>query len=175
MVLVAAVVGGAWLYVNKNVGQGKRVPDGAKAVDERPKIDHQSFSREEAISSLTALESASPLDFNTALHRKIIEPSTLPKEAMPFITPAPGETVKAEQDSKGAPAYYVSYFSENPMPENYLSQSRIARQNGFNVLRGVRDQLSSTLDLESPTHQVRISQLAVSEEKTEVIIYIKNR
>lgn len=164
---------GVWFYSKQNNFQS--LPPGAKVVAQRPSISPESFSREDAISSLAALEAVSLLDFSSTLHRKAVEASALPAMVNPFVTPARGELVKYEQDSKGAPVYYASYFSEQPMPENYLSQLRIAKQNGFMVLRGVRERLSSTIDLESDTYQMRISQLAISEERTEVFISIKRK
>jgi hypothetical protein len=170
---VAVVVGGVWFYLRQEKDTlTSRVPEGAQEVDQRPVIDAEAFSREEALQSLMGLEAASSLSFNTYVY-KSVEPSVLPATLSPFLTPATGESVKVKQDSNNPSLFVATYFSENPMPENYLSQLRTANKNGFEVIRGVRSELSSTIDLESSTHLVRISQLAVSEERSEVIISVK--
>jgi hypothetical protein len=175
--LIVAVVGvGTWFYFNqgKKDGATPRIPVGAKEEMERPKIDPEAFNREEALQSLMGLEAASTLTFSSYAY-KSAEPAVLPESLSPFVTPASGERVKVQQDAYDPSLLKVTYFSENPMPENYLNQLRLARQNEFKVIRGVRSELSSTIDLESDTIVVRISQLAVNEERTEVIISIKSK
>lgn len=141
----------------------------------RPPIDPTSFTEEEALQDLRLLESQTTIDFSTVLHRKPVDQSLVPKELLTLVVPAEGESVTFEKDAQDAEYYYITYKAGLALPDNHLYLIRASGRGNFTFIKGVRDELASFFELASPEWEVRVSQLTISEERTQVLIYAKRK
>lgn len=157
------------LFLPRDSGQG--TPLGQRAL-----IDETQFTRADTLAALDSILAGSPVSFTlgsgTPASGTLAE---LPEITQRFVVPGPNEVVEVRKPATGAQYYFAHYFSEIALPESHARFNRLAHPNEFKRLYGFRNNLASLIDLESESHIIRITQLAVSEERTEVMVYIKSK
>jgi len=176
LLIVTAAVLGFWYYW-WNIAQPTtpRSEEGFTTLTQRSPIDASSFTREDTISALETIKSQSSISSKftnlATTSLKEIEPTQLPEDIAEFVVPGPGEQVTVSKSDGVVEYYYIHYFSEIALPESSPRFSRLAHPKEYRVIYGFRNFLAGILDLESKKHIIRVSQLSVSENRTEIIIY----
>jgi hypothetical protein len=174
--LVVIVFLGFWYYW-WNIAQPSSPaepssPD-AHIVGKRSPINPENFTRQDTTDALAGFSAGSPLSPLMGMSGSPSSLAAVPEEMKPLILPAPGEVVEVRKGESGGKAFYSArYFSEIAMPENYTRLMREAAKGGLKVGRGVRNALASFMEADSQEYAVAVAQLTISEERTEVIVYV---
>ncbi len=179
-IVAGLIVGGFWYYW-WNVQQ-PNVPKSEEDIivqSQRSPIVPSTFTRASTLSSLKKFQEESPnfhyfAEYGNA-SGTIITLSELPQDILKFVVPEPQGEVEVNKVGQNPEYYYAHYFSEVAMPDNSPRFSRLADPKEYKVIYGFRNQLASVLEVESVSYIIRISQLTISEDRTEVMIHARKK
>lgn len=160
----------AGVYWGLNQGGINQAEEGR--VVERPQIDPSSFTREEALSSLAQLENRSIVKFDPLISPVAVSFDDLPEELKAAVVPTAEGEVEVLKSSVGGESYSMHYFSTLALPE---SHNYLIRATGklFQISTGSRVELASTFNSVSENFKIRVSHIAVSEDRSEVFVEVR--